>query len=185
MQDIKRIHKIFLIFFTFGIAVWLGGTLIRNLIAFDIFIPGTEFTLKENFTDIARMQTVRIFSMASLYTEIAYALSFISAIVLTIIFRKFLKKSGWFFMSFFLFFISAPIEFYLIYLDINLGWVIFIQGIDDFFNSVVQKSFVYRITKLNLITSLQFLAVSTSVIFIIWQPLSKKRIVEQVTDEKK
>lgn len=47
MQQYTIGIKIFLTFFAFGFILWLGGSILRTAIAFDLFVPGTELVLKK------------------------------------------------------------------------------------------------------------------------------------------
>lgn len=170
------INKIFLSLLTFGIIIWLGGTVVRNAIAFDIFVPGTELTLKNWYTDEMRLTTVSLFRVASFYTIVGFCLSFVSAVYLLIQYRKEFKFKGWLLMSFILFFLASPIEFYLIYYDIKIILAFNNLMVKSFNDSIITDYFIARYSKLTIPATLSFLASLTAVLLVIWQPLNKKKI---------
>lgn len=115
----KPLVNVFLNFIILGVIVWLGGSVIRNAIAYDIFIPGT-LTRKPFLTDTFIFHTVRLYTLTAFYTIAGYASVLIGMIFLTIGNRNKLKKMGWFFMIVVLFVLAIPAEIYLILFDIEL-----------------------------------------------------------------
>jgi len=111
--------KIFLTIFVIGLSIWIGGTIVRYAIAYDVFVPGTELELKNWYSDTEMVTTVHLFRIAAFYTIFGFCSAFVSVIVLFAYWKKDLKKHGWLFISFVLFFLATPIEFYLIYYTIS------------------------------------------------------------------
>jgi hypothetical protein len=178
MNKSNIINKIFLSSLVVGIILWLGGTVARNAIAFDIFVPGTELTLKNWYTEEMRLTTVSLFRIAGFYTIIGFCMTFVSAIVLFFTYRKEFKFKGWLMMSFILFFLASPIEFYLMYYDIKIILAFNNMLIKSFNDSIITDYFIARYSKLTIPATLSFLATFTAVLLVIWQPLNKKKIFD-------
>ena len=117
MENCKKNHKIFLTFFVIGFVVWFGGTLVRTTIAFELFDTGTPIELKSKYTNSERMNTVYIFTVTAPTVIISYIVATVSAVILTVLWRKELKQKDWLFMIFCLFIITIPIQFKFIYYD--------------------------------------------------------------------
>ncbi|MFH1049824.1 MAG: hypothetical protein V1779_02710 [bacterium] len=176
MKNNTILTKIFLSLLTVGVIIWLGGTVARNAIAFDIFVPGTELTLKNWYSDEARLITVSLFRITGFYTIIGFCMTFVSSIYLFLYYRKEFKLKGWLLMSFVLILLASPIEFYLMYYDIKIILAFNNELIKSFNDTIVQDYFVSRYSKLTIPATLSFLSAFTAVLIIIWQPLNRKKI---------
>ena len=176
MRHKTKTSKILLTLAALGFFIWFGGSVIRAAVAYDIFEPGTALTLKSYYSDMQKMETVRLFAIGALYTDVAYGVALISSIILCAYWRKYLKKRGWLFMAFVLVFITAPIELVLIYLDmeLNLG-LYFGNELIKFSNNVINNYFMFRFTKMAIPSTMSFLAFITAIIFIVWRPLDKSK----------
>ena len=175
MQYKTIFSKIFLTIFTVGVIIWLGGTIARNAIAFDIFVPGTELTLKNWYSEEARLTTVSLFRITAFYTIVGFCMAFTASIFLFVQYRKEFKTKGWLLMAFILMFLSSPVEFYLMYYDIKIILAFNNQLINSFNDTIVQDFFVDRFSKLTIPATLSFLAAFTAVLLVIWQPLNKRK----------
>ncbi len=178
MQHKSITAKLLLTLIALGLLIWLGGSIIRTAIAYDLYVPGTALKLKNWYSDQERIHAVRMFGMGAMYTDIAYGTALASSILLCIYWRKNLKKRGWLFMSFVLMFLAAPVELYMIYLDIKLNLGLFWTNIANFDTPVIKDYFTYRFTKLAIPSTMSYLAVITSILFIIWRPLDLKEASE-------
>jgi hypothetical protein len=168
--------KIFITLFTLGIIIWLGGSIIRTIVAYDIYVPATELKVKDYYSDEIRIQTVRLFASGALYTEVAYGVAFLSAVYLIVYYRKQLKIRGWLFMSFVLFFMSSPIEFYMMYMDLNLNLGLYNNYKYTLNDDFINHFFVSRFRQLNFMAPMAYLSVFSSVWLVIFRPLDKKQI---------
>lgn len=111
--------KVVLTISLLGTVLWLGGSIVRNAIAFDLFVPGT-LQLKPTIPDAVVSQTVRLYTIAAFYTMVGYGVTCLGFVILVVEFRKRLKEFGWLFMVFILFFLTIPAEMYLLTFDIDL-----------------------------------------------------------------
>jgi len=167
--------RIFLLLFSISFIFWLGGNLIRSIIAFSVFEPFATQTLVRQVSNDILMQSVYLFSASSSYTIPAYLLSVLSAIFLTIIFREKLKDNGWLMMCIILFFSTLPINLILIYFDIRLSIEVFWNSRWEFYHPEITKYFLNRIISplWNSLGGISFLANLTIIYLVIFQPLKK------------
>ena len=171
----NNVQKAVLAIFFFAVSMWFGGGIIRNAIAFDLFIPGT-LELKP-FLNIQQINySIRLMGITSYYTIIGYIISFICALGIMFLQRAQLKKSGWLFMALIIFFLCSPIEFYQMYLDTKL---VYLTNTIDFISLlqadklliVFRERFDPRLTAAGF---LSFLSYITALLFLAWQPLKAK-----------
>ncbi len=173
MQHKTITAKIFISILAFGIIVWIGGTIVRNAIAFDLFVPGTELELKNWYSEEVQLTTVSLFRIAGFYTIIGFCMTFASSVFLCYYFRKYLKTKGWLFMAFVLIFIASPMEFYLMYYDIKIILAFNNQLVNSFNDKIVQDYFLARYSELTIPATMSFLASIAAVFMVIWRPLDK------------
>lgn len=175
MPKPSRICKIYLTIFTIGFLLWFGGSVVRSALAFDMFETGAVFELKSDYEPDIQMHSVYLFGLLATYTGTGYGMAFIGALLLMFHWWKSLRKKGWLFMAFILFFISVPVQGILIYYDIQLNIAIQWDNVSDFLSKPIQDFYVERFKNVTLSTlsGLSFLAVLTSVLYIIWRPLDK------------
>jgi hypothetical protein len=175
MKNSTILTKIFLSILAVGTIIWLGGTVARNAIAFDIFVPGTALTLKNWYSEEARLTTVSLFRIAGFYTIVGFCMTFVSSIYLFVIYRKEFKFKGWLLMAFVLFFLASPIEFYLMYYDIKIILAFNNIMVNSFNDSIIHDYFIARYSKLTIPATLSFMASFTAILLLVWQPLNKKK----------
>lgn len=170
-----NVLKALLAVFFFAVSMWFGGGIIRNAIAFDLFIPGT-LELKPFLSFQQINYSIRLMGITSYYTIIGYIVSFICALGIVVLQSSQLKKSGWLFMALVLFFLCSPIEFYQMYLDAKL---VYLTNTIDFVSLlqadklliVFRERFDQRLTAAGFLT---FLSYITALLFLAWQPLKAK-----------
>jgi len=170
-----KIFKIFQTIFVFGFIIWLGGTVLRTILAYNLFQVGISMELNPNYTNIERMNTIYLFSTTSLITGICYCLAVLSSVFIAIMYKGSFKKQGWIFMSFVLFVIAIPIQTYFLYLDYCLADAVYFRGILDFYHPDIQKYFVERFkdTVNASMRALLLLSSFTCILYMIWRPLDK------------
>lgn len=158
-----------------GVIVWLGGGIVRAAIGFDIFVPGT-LDRKPFLTDSQINYSLRLYGITAFYTLFGYGATLLGAVGLTISFGRALKGYGGVFMALILLYLCVPIEVYAAFLDIKL-----IQASQDIsFDQLMsgthlQILFAERMdSKMTAAGFLTIAAYLTSIIFLAWQPLTKK-----------
>lgn len=181
-NQLSNLERIFVAFLVAGFMVWFGGNLIRTAIAYDLFDTGTiniRNDLREDQGTVG--YNLYLFAQSSLYTNIAYSVTFVTVLFITFRFRKDLKNRGWLFMSVVLFFINLPIEAYYIYLDFELSIAIFFRNELVFFKSQIFKDlFLVRFENifLSILKGISFLSSITMILLCVWQPLNKEEVEE-------
>lgn len=174
-------QKLLLSVLAFGLVVYIGGTIVRTAVAFEIYVPGTEMTLKTEYSDALRLHTVKLFATGALYTDIGFIAALIASIGICIVFNKQVKQKGWLFIALMLIFIATPIELYLTYLDFKLNSVIW-DAVGSFNDVAIKEFFARRFTKLTIPSALAFLAISTSILLAVWRPLDKSVPKSETTE---
>jgi len=167
-----KIAKLLLTLYTFGIIIWIGGSIIRTSIAFELYVPATKLTLKTEYSDAIRLQNVKLYAYSALYTDVAFGAAALAIILLVIYWSKNVKKYGWLFMSLILFVLSVPYEAFQIYLDIKLNYAIQ-SGLKVFDCPEISNYFVARFAKFSIWGAMSFLTSLTSIVVLIWRPLDK------------
>ena len=94
MEHRTSTFKVLLTVFVFGFVIWLGGTMFRTTIAYNLFEISPLMELKPEYTNMERMNTIYIFAVTSLMTGIAYCFTLVSSIVLAHMTRKEFRERG-------------------------------------------------------------------------------------------
>lgn len=173
-MEFTRLQKFFLTLFFIGIVIWIGGSLVRATIAYDIFEPAeTTLKLRSWVDEKFAIATVRHFSVGSLYTALGFLLALLSFLVLLKKFKANFKKEGWLLMSFILFFLCTISELILFYHDLRLGLYVFFTSNVSYSSFEIQKFFFERFAKYNFLIIYNWLAIFTIIVLVIFQPLKK------------
>lgn len=172
-----------IMFVVFAGALWLGGTVYRALIAYELFIPGTlEF---DPAVQPAQEQTIyQLIFASSMMVLIAYSITLIALI--TVLWRIPLrvKENGWLLMAALLVFIFIPVEIFTGYLDIHFFWLwdwtkdaMEAQGPQAFLDvqTELRKTISHRIGALAGLPVMAALCYVTAALVVIWQPMRKRR----------
>lgn len=178
MSNITKFQKIISIVFFVTFSFWLGGSLVRSVIAYSVFEPSATQTFVRQASNDILMQSVYIYAATNVYTLPAYLIAFVSALILLFQFKPLLKREGWMFMGFVLFFLFSPIQFYNGWMDIRLSIEIFWNHLWEFYSTPIQTFFLKRILSVtvNSLSGLSYLANLTIFVLLIWQPLKKQSI---------
>lgn len=174
MNDFKKI-RIPLVLFSIGFIFWLGGSLIRSIIAFSVFEPSATQTLVRQVSNDILMQSVYLYSATSSYTITAYVISIIGAFLLLFKLKDNFKQYGWLMMSAILYFATLPINLITTYFDFRLSIEVFWNLRWEFYHPEILKYFFNRITSpvWNSLGGISFLANLTIIFLAIFQPLKK------------
>jgi hypothetical protein len=111
--------------------------------------------------------------VSSVYTGTSFGIALAASILLFIMLFKKMKKEGWLFMSFILFFIVAIVELYTTYIDIMLGMAISNGEIYSFSSEPIKDYFLFRYYKLGILEPMKYLGMITIIILAVWKPLVK------------
>lgn len=176
MKNLTKNIKIVLSIFAIAFIIWLGGTILRTAIGFNVFEPSATETLIRQVPNDILMQTVYIFASTSIYTSIAYVIAFVLSFYLWQKFKDKMHNQGWILMCFVLFYLFSPLQLYTIYQDIRLSIAIFQQNVWEFYSQPIQDFFMKRVKSVvyNSVNGLSILSALTIVVYSIWQPLKNE-----------
>lgn len=171
----SRTTQLLLTLFVLGGLVWLGGSVVRSVIGFDVFVPGT-LSFKPEQTDVVRMNTVRLYALTGPWTSWGFATCFFGGIGLIVALRSSMRRFGWLLMSAILFVIIIPIEGYLIWKDYQL--VLYFDRATSAPLASVSEIFTVFLTRfqhqlLNMASGFAFFAAITLVLCTTFRPLHR------------
>jgi len=171
---LKTYQKVFVCLFLIGVVIWIGGSMVQTVIAYDIFEPKVNsISFRYWVNDDLALWTVRHFAIGSLYTNSGFFLALVSSIVLFSHLKNFLKTEGWVFMSCILFSLAVISQLILLFWDIRLGLYVFFSNNLNYYSNEIQTFFHRRFAKFNFMIVYNWLALFTILIFSIFQPLKK------------
>jgi hypothetical protein len=171
----SKSDKFFLMLLIAGAVLWLGGSIVRAAIGFDIFIPGT-LDRKPFLTDAQVNYSLRLYGITAFYTLTGYGMTVLAAVWLTISLRRSLKRNGGIFMALVLLYVCLPVEVYAAVLDIKLIQASQNIPFDELMSGTyLQTLFAERLgAKMSAAGFLTLIAYSTSIVFLAWRPLTQK-----------
>lgn len=112
-------QKILLTLAAIGLILWIGGSVVRQAIAYDLFVQGT-LVFKPELPPDAVAQTLRLYSNTAIYIWVGYALALLGFVPVFIsMFRRW-RFYGWLFMAGVLLLMFVPLEAIFIYFDWRL-----------------------------------------------------------------
>lgn len=182
----KQIVKVLSAIGVLGAVMWLGGTIIRYAIAYDVFIPGTLIQ-KPDFTQEMLLQTVRIYALTAFYTLSGYGAACLGVLLYLTQSWAMMRKKGWMFMMLILFLLAMPAEIYLLLYDIEL--IKTLQSTSDMAvkGSSLVQIFLKRFSPdglANQAGTLTMFAYITGLIFLVFKPLDSSSSHINDTDNK-
>ncbi len=165
--------------------IWLGGSVVRNAVIFDIFMPGNILTFKSGYSKEMIDYNIYLFTSGATYTNFAYGLSFLAMVIIAVSERKLIRTQGWLFMSIVLFLIVSPVVFYNIYLDFGLSRAIFYNDVSFLEDMDIQQSIFmrYKNTFNTVFSGIAYLANANIIAYAIWKPLTKQNSITGNIDE--
>lgn len=169
-----KTEKFFLSIFAIALIIWLGGTITRTIIAYDNYIPFSQFELKPEYSEEIRIHNIYLFTNLSIFSIISFFAMVISAFIIFFYNIRLLKEKGWLFMAFVLFFLTIPVEIYSIILDINL-LIALREGMKNFSEIASQNFIKNKFQYLSIIQPLVFLSYFSGIIILILKPLDKSK----------
>jgi hypothetical protein len=154
--------------------IWLGGTIVRAAIGFDIFIAGT-LIFKSDMPPDAQAQTLRLFARTSFYTLVSYGVLLVTGLFLWLSHKHRWREQGGLFIGGMLVLLYVPIEVWQGYYDILLVQATQYAAYKDFPLETAKQLLTKRITILGGAGPfLSMLGYLTAVFFLFVQPMRKK-----------
>jgi hypothetical protein len=167
------LHKVLGCLAALSGCIWLGGTIVRAAIAFDLFVPGT-LVWKPAMSAEAVMQTVRMFGITAFYTMVAYAVFIMAGGTLWLLYRQLWKPRGGLLVAGLLFLLYVPIEAAEMYYDVKLVMLIQDGGLVLANIESGKQLVLKRISVLGGAQLLAMLGYFTALLFLVVQPLRKQ-----------
>ncbi len=169
----EKVNKVVFTIALIGFALWLGGNVTRNAIAYDFLEIKEQIGIKQQIEMQEYWYGLYHFTNLGAYSSAGFVILFVSAITLIFANFKNLKLKGWMFMAIVCFLLAFPINCLLVYYDIKLGLAIYYENIRDVSNIAFEEFFLNRYTDvtINVLSNLSYLLCFTSAIILIWKPL--------------
>lgn len=171
MKKLTNLDKTLTSIASIAFVVWLGGSIFRLLIGFDIFIPGTN--ILKGYSDELSLHLSQLYAVTAPYADISFIVLFLICVYLAIKFSKQLKEYGWLFMIFVIIFLLSIPNGVLFYYDYHLVIAAAKEGIT--FNSPeIQKYFLDRFINVNYLDPIVLISGLSIPILLAFRPLSNK-----------
>ncbi len=116
----SRFSRLLLALLLASATLWLGGTVVRAALGYDVFVPGT-LDLKPTLDDAEKLATIRLFVSTAAYTGWAFGIAALCAIVLSIRERAAYAHRGWMLMIAILAWLLVPLQGWSVYHDYLLA----------------------------------------------------------------
>lgn len=170
----SRLTKTFLFLLAIGGVVWLGSSLVRMVVGFDVFVAGT-LQVKDQ-ADIARLQTIRLYTLLGMWTDWSFLLCTIGVIGMIVLLGKTFKRYGWMMMCAILFVLVVPVQAWISWDDFKL-FMLFdgVSGASLAPTAEIVDVFLRRQQNviLNICSGLALLSGFTIITLAAWRPLHR------------
>ena len=172
-----RSTKFFLLFLLLGGVIWIGGGIVRMVVGYSVFVPGTlEWNPIQS--DAARLQSIWLYTLLGGWTGWSSAVAVIGGIGSMINLRSYFRRHGWLVMASILFCLVIPIQAYIVSEDYRL-WTFFdaASGMPLAPQQDIFGIFLSRFTNpiVNVLVAMSTLALVTIVALGALQPLSQSK----------
>lgn len=173
MKQMNAIDKTIASLGLLGYIIWLGGSVIRTIISYDLFIPGTLELKKYSFE--IQTHIVKLFELASPYTNISYMVMILTVLYMLIKYNKNIKANGWMFMSIFMLLLTVIPNSYLMWMDYKLAMDMnYFRA--EFDSTSVANYFMIRFTKLSILQPIVMLSGITAAVLFVFRPLHNSNL---------
>lgn len=167
MKKLSNLSKIFLFLAVLCAVIWVGSTLTRQLITYQLF-DGPELNFKSYVTEQNLHGIYETILPAITTTFISYC-GFIISFVLFLVTSKInLKQFGWLFIIMTIVFILMPFEIYLMTIDFKM---ITLLNSGRFDTNMITYLILSRFKDLGSVTIIEVLCYLAFVYFILFKPL--------------
>lgn len=168
--------KISILLASLGFMIWLGVTIAKSVIAYDLFLPfNNDLILKSIYSSDIMFHSVYLYTSLTIYATVGYISFLFFGLIYIIKDRKQIRAKGWLFISIILTILSMPYYIYEMYLNSGLSNAIFNIGITEFADTAVKNYFlhIYQNPYMSMWSSISFLITITIVAFVVFKPLDK------------
>ncbi len=150
--------------------IWLGGSVVRALIGYDLLLPGS-IEIDQYLSADAEREIYRLVALSSLVIIGAYCLTLAGSIVFlsTSPFR--IREHPWMLMAAILLYVFVPVEVFTIVLDVRLVYQEFFTTADT---AVLRELFLARLGALAGAPLVATFCYFTVVGLAVFQPFRKK-----------
>ncbi|MBU3740650.1 MAG: hypothetical protein FGM24_00030 [Candidatus Kapabacteria bacterium] len=171
-----RTTRLLLTLFVAGGMLWLGGNVVRSVVGFDVYYPGTlQFRAEQ--TEAIRLNTIRLFAFTGAWTNWGFVAATVGALGLMGTLRAQYRSRGWLLMAAILMAILIPAQGYLILKDYELLQYFDLQtGVPLAQPAEIIRVFSLRVTNLanSMTAGLSLMAGITIAIILVTRPLHRQ-----------
>ncbi|RPI64953.1 MAG: hypothetical protein EHM43_13250 [Ignavibacteriae bacterium] len=166
-----------------GGTLWLGASVARAIVGFDIFVPGTiEFKAAQ--TEAMRLHTIWIYTLLGGLTGWSFVALVVGGLWSAIALRPRWKRRGWILMSGILLLVIIPGQIWMMLQDYALWQLYDISTgmpLAPFQEIITVFSQRVMVVAASVINGMTLLVAVTMVLLLTWQPLHNDG--RQTTDE--
>ena len=169
-------QKLLLTLSAFGFVVWIGGSVVRASIAYDLFVPGT-LVYKPELPGEAVAQTLHLYGNTAIYPWVGYLLTLLFVPVFISLHRRW-RSYGWLFMAGVLFIAFIPLEAVFGYFDWRITQTV---GVGLGFDLGEAKALLLEALSLKFFGDfgsgarlLAMFAYLAAIAILVWRPLHKQ-----------
>lgn len=170
----SRLTKTFIFLLVLGGVVWLGSSVVRMVVGFDVFVPGT-LQVKEQ-AEVARLQTIRLHTLLGMWTDWSFLVCTIGVVGTIILLGRTFKRYGWMLMCAVLFVLVVPVQAWVAWYDYRV-FMLFdgVSGASLAPTAEIVDVFLQRQQNaiLNICSGLALLSGFTIVTLAVWRPLHR------------
>jgi hypothetical protein len=171
----SKTTRIFLLLFVLGGILWLGGNVVRGVVGFDVFVPGTvDYRIEQS--EAVRLNTIRLFAFTGAWTNWAFVGVAVGGMALMWRLRTEFKARGWLLMAALFLILLIPAQGFLIWKDYELLQYFDLRtGVPLAQPSEILRVFAERVSNVanSMTAGLSILAAITVVIILAIRPLHR------------
>jgi len=164
-----NLEKISLTILLLASMLWLGGSVIRAVIGFDLLQFGT-LDFKPNIHPYVERTVYAQIAQSTLVVDIAYIVVWIAGILYLKSTRLRLKDEGWLVMIAIFFYMFTPMEIYLMVLDTKI-WLLDHIGSNDLVEFRIL--FIHRLAALSGVPLIATLCYYMGAVLAVFRPLRR------------
>ncbi|MCX6141182.1 MAG: hypothetical protein NTX15_10215 [Candidatus Kapabacteria bacterium] len=167
--------RVFVALFALGGVIWLGASVARMVVGFDVFVPGT-LVFKPTQSESVRLHTIWLFTLLGGWTGWSFLTCTVGGVGTAILVRRSFKTHGWLLMSAILLVLLIPVQAYVAWEDYQL-WTFFDRttGMPFAQPAEIIGVFLHRYTNtaVNVMLGMSLFAALTIILFCTIRPLQK------------